>query len=291
MMSLTHIHTHTNTQQTHTHMHTHTHTHTHSHIHLSCRVLVFSKQDEEVLLNGGWLTATHIAAVHNLLRKTFPNQEGLNDTSVLSEKLKWPSNPTKFVQIIHLAGCHWACLSNLYCEPGAVDLYNSLHTSPAEKGEIVKQECAIMQSDRSTISIDVQCQMGASDCGLFAAAMAFDLCLRVDPFLRKYDQEKMRKHLMSCFKRKEVVCFPRATLPGHDEKSRVVKEVTTEIFCICRLSEEEPMACCNTCGIWFHENCVKIPKEVFDDEIFCCRCTDCKFRVCVCVLQLTDILL
>ena len=50
------------------------------------RVLVLSKQDEEILLNGGWLTATHIAAVHNLLRKTFPNQEGLNDTSVLSEK-------------------------------------------------------------------------------------------------------------------------------------------------------------------------------------------------------------
>ena len=124
----THAHTHTHTHNKHTHtcMHTHTHTHTHTYTHTltylhtrtyTChaaysRVLVLSKQDEEVLLNGGWLTATHIAAVHNL-RKTFPNQKGLNDTSVLSEKLKWPSNPTKFVQIIHLAGCHWACLSNL----------------------------------------------------------------------------------------------------------------------------------------------------------------------------------
>lgn len=36
------------------------------------------------------------------------------------------------------------------------------------------------------------------------------------------------------------------------------------------------MACCDTCGIWYHENCVKIPKEVFDDEIFCWRCTDCE---------------
>ena len=249
-----------------THTCTHTlHTHTYTCHAAYSRVLVLSKQDEEVLLNGGWLTATHIAAVHNLLRKPFPNQEGLNDTSVLSEKLKWPSNPTKFVQII-LLHLHWACLSNLYCEPGAVDIYDSLHT----KGEIVKQACAIMQSDRSTISInvvDVQCQTGASDCGLFAAAMAFDLCLGVDPFLRKYDQ---RKHLMSCFKRKDVVCFPEATLTGHDEKSRVVKEVTTEIFCICPLPEEEPMACCDTCGLWYHENCVKIPKEVFDDEIFCC---------------------
>ena len=81
--------------------------------------------------------------------------------------------------------------------------------------------------------------------------MAFDLCLGVDPFLRKYDQEKMRKLLMSCFKRKEVVCFLGTTLTGHDEKSRVVKEVTTEIFCICGLPEEEPMACCDTCGIWY----------------------------------------
>ena len=77
------------------------------------------------------------------------------------------------------------------------------------------------------------------------------VCVRVCVCVHVY----VSKHLMSCFKRKEVVCFPRATLPGHDEKSRVVKEVTTEIFCICRLSEEEPMACCNTCGIWFHENC------------------------------------
>ena len=48
-----------------------------------------------------------------------------------------------------------------------------------------------MQSDRSTISInviDVQCQTGASDCGLFAAAMAFHLCLGVDAFLRKYER-------------------------------------------------------------------------------------------------------
>ena len=34
-------------------------------------------------------------------------------------------------------------------------------------------------------------------------------------------KKKMRKHLMSSFKRKEVVCFPGATLTGHDEKSRV----------------------------------------------------------------------
>ena len=55
--------------------------------------LALTKQDENILLSGGWLSANHVSAVHKLLRKRFPTQEGLNDTSILSEKLYWPSRP------------------------------------------------------------------------------------------------------------------------------------------------------------------------------------------------------
>lgn len=44
--------------------------------------LVLTKEDEKALLSGSWLSASHVSAVHKLLHKAFPNQEGLNDTSI-----------------------------------------------------------------------------------------------------------------------------------------------------------------------------------------------------------------
>ena len=262
------------------------------------RSLVLTKEDEKALLSGSWLSASHVSAVHKLLHKAFPNQEGLNDTSILAEKLIWPSKPEHFVQIIYVPDYHWACLSNKFCAPGSVDLYDSLHTLPDEDGGICIQACAILQSQASSVTINVinvLYQSGVSDCGLFAIAMAYDLCRGIDPFVMKYDQSRMREHLHVCFKQGKIEHFPCHNNGSSGRKRRVVAQVTNKIFCICRLPEIPPMASCDSCGTWYHQDCVHIPTEVFDNEDTIWICDSCKYHMFVnvytgtCVLYMDDL--
>ena len=44
-----------------------------------------------------------------------------------------------------------------------------------------------------------QKQVGAVDCGLFALALATSIAFGDDPSMRRYSQEKMRSHLLTCF--------------------------------------------------------------------------------------------
>lgn len=241
--------------------------------------LALTKQDERILLSGGWLSANHIFAVQKLLRKAFPTQEGLNDTGALSERLYWPSKPDKCVQIIHVSGCHWACLSNCFCDSAEIDLYDCLHTIPRENDGVMKQACTILKSEKSfaTVNvINVQFQDGSCDCGLFAIAMAFDLCCGRDPFLQNYEQSKMREHLHCCLEKKQLVAFPATSKVVHRQQ-RIVEKVTTKIYCTCRLPEEPPMAYCESCGTWYHRGCTKIPEEVFTDEDATWICEICTF--------------
>ena len=73
-----------------------------------------------------WLNANHISASHKLLQKMHPSQNGLQDTSLLLEKSIWNSSPDDFVQVVHVGGNHWACLSNIFSKPGSVDLYSGV---------------------------------------------------------------------------------------------------------------------------------------------------------------------
>ena len=65
--------------------------------------LHLTAQDLQVLVDGQWLSTSHISAVNILLRKQFPAQSGLQDTLEMSKKLQWRSSSTDFVQIIHVS--------------------------------------------------------------------------------------------------------------------------------------------------------------------------------------------
>ena len=130
-----------------------------------------------------------------LLKKTFPEHNGLCDTSYLSERLEWNSVPRSFVQIIHVNGNHWACLTNKFCSSQSeVELYDNLHTDPANDS-ILEQAAAILKlcySKKMSIRvINIQAQKGIDDCGALAIAMAYDLCRHLDPFQRACDQAKL----------------------------------------------------------------------------------------------------
>ena len=78
----------------------------------------------------------------------------------------------------------------------------SMHTNPKVDGSIVCQVCTISASPKSSFTlnvVNVQYQQGYSDCGLFAVAMAYDLCAGKDPFQLSYDRARFRTDLESCF--------------------------------------------------------------------------------------------
>lgn len=245
--------------------------------------------DKEQLLEGRCLSANHIAAGQNLLKSAYPKQHGLQDTCCLSSN-KWLDVPEQFVQVIFVEPNHWACLTNKFtsstCDSctQAVNLYDSLHTRPNEQGSIVKQACTILKSQQSTIAvnvINVQIQDGASDCALFALAMATDLCRDIDPIYVTYHQDKMRQHLAKSFEQLALSPFP-SDINSSSEKCRVIHTKMVEIYCIYRQPEFVPMIECDSCSVWYHAECVDLTGDVLeeDEDIpwFCSTC-ECMYNI------------
>ncbi len=104
--------------------------------------LGLSVVDKNTLVSGKWLTANHMSAANYLLKTKYPCQNGLQDTCALVQKSRWLSDSDSFVQIIYIKPGHWAVLSNKYCSPGNVNLYDSLHTVPICDGGIMDKHAA-----------------------------------------------------------------------------------------------------------------------------------------------------
>ena len=238
-------------------------------------------EDKRSLIDGEWLRSSHISAAQCLMKHAFPDQKGLCDPSYLSDKFQWPSSPRKFVQIAHVKNNHWICLSNVLCEDeGVVELFDSMHTSLLVDNTIKQQTSTILHCQSPSFKIrvvNVQQQESADTCGLFAIAMAFDLCKGTDPFLSVYSESQLRTHLYKCFESKTFLQFPAGTLK--QRQNRIIEEVEVQVYCVCRNPDVVPhlgdMACCCKCENWFHEKCVDIPRKVFrrpDVIWFCSSC-------------------
>ncbi len=140
--------------------------------------------DRNRLDSGEWLSDNHIRAANALLRKTYPAQNGLQDTLALQEKLMWKSEPTDFVQVISISRNHWVCASNVLSSPGVVDVYDSLPScmGKASFTMLKTQLAAVVKTEDEEFVIrlvDVQQQAGAYDCGLFAIVFEQELCVKV----------------------------------------------------------------------------------------------------------------
>ena len=109
---------------------------------------------------------------------------------------------------------------------------------PSEDGSIVQQICCILRSNEPAITINVinvGIQAGSNDCGLFAIAMAYDLCAGIDPVTKAYTQGEMRS---------PPLMFQQQTL------FQALINTSLEIYCVCRMPElAKRMVCCDCCGI------------------------------------------
>ena len=80
--------------------------------------------DHAFLNTHQWLTDAIINAGQKLLKQTYPHVGGLQST-VLGETLAYEIQTEEFIQIMH-AHSHWIIVSEIGCDPGHINISDSL---------------------------------------------------------------------------------------------------------------------------------------------------------------------
>ena len=117
----------------------------------------------------------------------------------------------------------------------------------------VKEQIATLLSTKYQIIkthciMDVQKQVGSSDCGLFTMANATALAYAIRPDTCWYDQGKMRQHLYECLQQEDLTQF----LLRRERRSKEIKfSDNIKVFCICRDATN-----------WTDGNVLKVPQLV-----------------------------
>ena len=223
------------------------------------------EKKEEVLSSTGWLSDTVISAAQLLILQEFPRIAGLQNPTV-HQCLSFQVLRGEFVQIIHVGGCHWCTISNVGCNDGVVNVYDSMY--PSVSSSTLKLIASLMFSRAKKLTVrimDVGRQCNGSDCGVLAIAFAYDICSGNDPCKVKYDHRLIRRHLADCLENCSLSPFP---VVGERRTTGVRHTQSVDLHCSCRLPEEEgdKMAECDVCKTWYHQHCMDIPDNVFDDE-------------------------
>ena len=168
------------------------------------------------------------------------------------------------MQILCVNDCHWWLLSlgvsNVFSEQGSVEVEVLIYTTPCIPS-ILTASGSIAQQVHS-VTVNVQKQIGCNDCGLYAIAMAADLCSRSIKYANS-PERMFREQLSPYFQlahRKSGLCPMASCFLRH-------------------------VYSCDTCNMWYHEGCVVLWDE--DDSIpwICCQCKYTKlvllsFRFC-----------
>ena len=108
----------------------------------------------------------------------------------------------------------------------------------------------------------VQIQRGGSDCGLYALAFATSLCEGENPSRISYIQHELRDHLFDCLESGVISTFPQR----RRKKTCMLNRMCFDVFCFCRLPASGRMICCNSCGEWYHEDCVTVPQAIWENR-------------------------
>ena len=122
--------------------------------------------------------------------------------------------------------------------------------------------------------------------GLFAIAMAYDLCNRQDPFVSTYNESRLRSHLQRCCQQERISQFPGGN-PSRRRRKRILNEISVDVFCTCQYPDIDitthlgNMVCCSVCEEWFHEEGEEIPDNVFTEAVDW-ACLSCNKWLCIC---------
>ena len=171
----------------------------------NCFGVALTMDHKKTIENGEWLCDYIIPASQMLMKNTYPSVGGLQNP-LLAVTFSMEPCEKEFIQILHLNKNHWITVSTLGCSPSTINVYDSMHLKLSNEWK--KLVADIMKSSSNDIIVkycDVQWQKEGSDCGLFAIALA--VC-GTDPTTVRFDQDKMRPHLIKCIENRTCPMFP-----------------------------------------------------------------------------------
>jgi len=222
------------------------------------------------------LTDLSIDAAQKILRNQFTKSGGLQDT-VLGQKLMFKEVSRPFLQILHNGRKHWLLVSNYNCQPGEINLYDSLYHGRVTD-QVKAQICTIYKCPTDKLVINAkpcQQQTNGVDCGIYTVAFAY-FVLSGQAF-NTIDETKLRNHFLRCLESGIFQPFPfysKSIMTNKEE----TKEV--EVHCRCRMpwlwrDKNIQMAECEICAKWFHKKCENIPSDVFIHKSLYWYCSNC----------------
>ena len=91
-----------------------------------------TKKDMETVTRPyGWLNDNVITASQEIHAQQFPNIKGLQPPT-LQQVRGFGVHHDDFVQIIHVTGCHWCVVLTNCCQPGHVNVYDTMYSDVQE---------------------------------------------------------------------------------------------------------------------------------------------------------------
>ena len=172
---------------------------------------LLSRSNLNIILNGEILNDEHIFAAQKLLKKQFPMIQGFQDT-VLAQTKSFKSFPCNSIVIHHTGNCHWITSSSV---GGIVTVYDSLFTNITKSTQNQLVMCYHKPGGSHLMKIElpqVQTQKGTKDCGLFAIAFSYEIASgNTNVCSVRFNQRKMRDHLIKSFEKQKMEAFPKST--------------------------------------------------------------------------------
>ena len=165
--------------------------------------LILTLLDKRSIIENAWLNENHINFALFLLKRQFPEIEGLNLTLLQSRPQKKVHTG---LQIVHSKGNHWITVSTLG-EKNEIIVFDSLYCKiDPETTKVILNLFHFCHGYKIVVS-DAPKQQGTNDCGLFAIAIASATALLHGTGLL-FSQCEMRKHLLLYFEKGELKPFP-----------------------------------------------------------------------------------
>lgn len=245
-------------------------------------------RDREILVSTQWINDAIIFAAQSLLAsETKGKIFGFQSTQLSKKGATFkPVPPGAFIQILHIAQCHWAVVSNIDVKAvggshnDVVGIYDSGSSSKVTT-EVKETICSFFKCSSDDLYFDlinVEKQKNSHDCGVFAVAMATELALGGDPATCRWDAKNMRKHLKNCLEEGKMRRFPTLGQRRVAFGARVKESSSVEVHCIasCRLPNDPDrgMISCDQCKKWFHIDCVKLKRK--KSFSFSWKCSNCQ---------------
>ena len=157
----------------------------------------------ERVIMGQKLSDIEINFSQRFLKSQFLEINGLESTFLQAKSHVSKEPNHNKLQIIYCSERdHWITATAIGCEPGIIKLYDFLYTTLNKPSSIVLTNFFHCKDQLlKNRVVRPQKQNGGSDCGVFAIAFATSFAInhKVD---MKFDQARMRAHLVSCLEKR-----------------------------------------------------------------------------------------